>query len=344
MKVLKVEWLLTRRCNLKCSYCRIRDPKSLRGEELTYEQVIAGVDIVRRLFPRVPIIFFGGEPTVLDYLPDLVKYCEDNDVKYAVISNGVRVMKDEKYFQRLVDAGISNWSVSIDSLSDLAEGDSQVKSNTGFQSLLKFREVGVRDLVSCITVTNRNIREVPSIIEKLSKNGVWGITTPLQMGDMTFEYSGFDKDLQVVSQLEVYEVSQELFHMARSGRYLMHNAPEYYQYWTKYFIRQDWKCTNKSCLTVDADGTLKRCVDRKAGLERFSLFDLDDRMAEYELALQEDFDCKGCFWDPAFETALRAETWDDKAAVDSFRHELTPTQRATLMPEVRKWFGTENKE
>lgn len=338
LKVLKVEWLLTRKCDLRCPYCEIRDSRSLLGKELSLSQVIEGVNVVDRMFPRVPIVFFGGEPAVLDWLPELVAHCESIGLKYAIISNGKRALRDGRFFERLINAGISNWSVSIDSLKGHSRGDAEVKSKTGFGSLLKFREKGVRDLVACITVTKDNIEEVPEIIAKLSRNGIWGIVTPLQVGDETFEYSGNVPALQETRQGVVKIISGVLFEMAKSGRYLMHNAPEYFLSWSRYFIRQDWKCTNKSCITVDADGSLKRCVDRKLGLEKFSILTLEDCWEEYCEALEKPVECKGCFWDPAFETSLRASTWDQDVAVDSFRHELTDEQIEGLSPEARKWF------
>jgi MoaA/NifB/PqqE/SkfB family radical SAM enzyme len=337
-KVLKVEWLLTRKCDLHCSYCKIRDPKSLIGEELSFSQVTDGVSAIDRMFPRVPIVFFGGEPAVLDWLPDLVAHCESIELKYAIISNGMRALGDPDFFERLIEAGISNWSVSIDSLKGLSRGDAGIKSRAGFSSLLKFRSRGVRDLVACITVTKDNIEEVPSIIEELSRNGIWGIVTPLQVGDDTFEYSGHVPALQETRPEVVDRIAGVLYDMAKSGEFLMHNAPEYFLHWKLYFIQQDWKCSRKSCITVDADGSLKRCVDRKLELEKFSILTLEDNWEAYCEALKEPPACKGCFWDPAFETSMRASTWETSSAVDSFRHELTDAQFNRLKPETQKWW------
>ncbi len=337
---LKVEWLLTRRCNLRCEYCKIVDNSSLAGEELTFEQVCMGIDNIQKVFPGIAIVFFGGEPTVLNWLPDLVRYCELRKIKYAIISNGVRVVKDEEFFNRLVSAGISNWSVSIDSLSDLRITDSAIKSKSGFKSLLKFRDKGVRDLVSCITVTDYNIKEIPAIIEELTKNGVWSITTPLQVGDGTFEYSANTPGWQCKDQSKVLELAEKLKEMALSGKYLMHNDPGYYDYWERYFIKQDWKCQSKGTLTIDADGSMKRCVDRKAGLGHLNILNLvtEEAWKKYDKLVNSEFECKGCFWDPAFEASTRQRLWDRKTAIDSFKHNLTSSQISKLLPEAQIWF------
>ena len=341
--ILKVEWLLTRKCNLKCSYCQIRRPCSLQGMELSEQEVYEGVRVINRLFPEVPIIFFGGEPTVLDWLPSLIAFCESLKVKYAVISNGVRVVADRNYFERLVKAGISNWSVSVDSLRSLSglsdvSTDSEVKTYSGIRSLRMFREAGVKDLVACITVTNKNIRDIPQIVRVLSSEGVWGITTPLQRGGMDREYSAFSPELECDNPEEYLDVARELKEMALSGKYLMHNSPEFYDWWGRYFHARDWVCETKNALTIDADGSLKRCVDQKGGLDRYSILNLDVELEDYLDSVSKPHGCDGCFWDPAFETSLRAKTWDRESAVKSFRHELTPEQNSNLLPEVKRWF------
>ena len=342
-KVLKIEWLLTRKCNLRCSYCKIRKGCTLNGPELEMYQVFDGIRVLNRMFPGAAIVFFGGEPTMLDWLPNIVAHCEQEKVKYAVISNGLRPMSDEIYFNRLIEAGISNWSVSIDSLSALEEvqadsPDNEIKTHSGFASLKKFRAAGVRDLVACITVTKRNIFEVPEIIKRLTAEGVWSITTPLQNGSLEAEYSSPSPELQCTDTGVIRTVAHVLETMARSGRYLMHNSPEYYTYWKRFFISQDWKCSSKNAITIDADGTLKRCVDYKGGLEKFNILTLEKDYERYQQAVAQEFSCQGCFWDPAFETSLRAKTWGYEEAKASFRHEMSLEQVASLSPDAKKWF------
>ena len=340
-KCLKVEFLLTRSCNLRCSYCKIINADSLKGQPLNKAQIFDGVRIINQMFPGVPIIFFGGEPTTLPWLPELVQFCEINKIKYAIISNSVKIMQDDEYFRKLVKAGISNWSVSIDTLK--FDGADEIKDNVrksynGFEALKKFRDAGVRDLVACITVSRWNILEVPSIVKTLSENGIWSITTPLQDGDKYFEYSQPDSlENRCKDKTIIRKIASELKAMKDSGKYLMHNESAFYEAWDKYFISQDWKCSQKSALTIDADGSLKRCVDNKGGLEGFNILTLEQNVEEYKKAILGDFVCKGCIWDPAFETERRS-FWHKDDAIRSFRHEMSEKQINNLLPECRKWF------
>jgi hypothetical protein len=195
-------------------------------------------------------------------------------------------------------------------------------------------------LIRCL-ITKKNILEVPDIVKRLSSEGIWSITTPLQVGADYFEYSDSSSALQCQDPNTVKAVALQLYGMAKSGRYLMHNAPEYYAYWNEFFIPQNWHCSKKNTITVDADGSLKRCVDIKGGLERFNIMDLEKYEDQYEKALEGAFECKGCYWDPAVETTMRGY-WDQMEAIKSFRHELTDKQLKGLNPEARRWFEEKN--
>jgi MoaA/NifB/PqqE/SkfB family radical SAM enzyme len=330
-KVLKTEWLLTRKCSIACSYCKIKDSSSLRGIELTLDEVKIGVKFIHDTFPDTIIVFYGGEPTELKWLPDLISYCNEIGQYYAVISNSIKVMKDDEFFKSLALAGIKNWSVSIDSIEAIkgTTVNGPVKSNIlksicGMDALMKFKKYGVKDLVACITVTNKNIHQLPKMVKLLTKKGVWSITTPLQIGKTDFEYSDCSqetRDLKCYDEVLIKNIAKRLYKMAKSGKYLMHNDAEYYTLWEKMFMPANWKCsTGKNYMTVDADGSLRRCVDIKGGLERFSILTLKDNLEEYEKALNAEFDCEGCFWDPPVETTLRANGWTEDKAKKSYLH------------------------
>jgi len=334
-KYLKVEYLLTRKCQLACEYCEIVKPYSLRGPELTFEQKKIAIKTIKDLGAGM-VVFFGGEPTTLgDELIDIIKYCHEIDLYYAIISNGLKVCKEPDYFKKLVGAGVKNWSGSIDTLKmNAIDGGSQAKSNCSFDALRMFRDAGVKDTVCCITVTHKNIEELPEMIEKLTREGIWAITTPLQYGKEGYQYSakGMQK-YQVTDDAAIRRVAGDLYKMAESGSYLMHNMKEYYLLWPRYFKTLDWKCSGKAALTIDADGRLLRCVDVPGDLVKFSVSDLNDpiKRAEYEAMLGNDWKCKsGCFWDPAAESGLRGLLYPENIGQQSFRHEIDISEESLI--------------
>jgi MoaA/NifB/PqqE/SkfB family radical SAM enzyme len=344
IKCLKVEWLFTRRCNLRCNYCKIVKNPDLECQETNTEEAKRIVSIIADNWPGAPIVFFGGEPTVRDDLPDVIAKAVEKKVKPIVISNSVRVLKDEDYTKRLVDSGLDNWSISYDGPNKLLPDNSvRVKSTSGLNAIRMFRDkYGFRDLVACITVSRQNIDALPKIVEFLTKEGVWSICTPLQIGGVGYDYScGYPRDLPTQEQVD--ESANVLMSMSASGNYLMHNRPVWFESWPNYFIEQTWKCHDKSILTLDADGYLRQCVDRKLR-DPVHIFSLENDLGveKYLAAIKKGplGGCLGCFWDPAFESILRG--LDPKMSDDdgrlSYRHELSEEQIAALLPAARKYF------
>jgi len=319
-KPVKIEWMITRKCNLKCEYCQIIDSKTLRGEEITKEDAEKILRYISKAFPNVQVVCYGGEPTVIEWLPDIIEYAKELSVPFAVISNGTAFSMDDSLeentlFSRLIKSGVKNWSASVDWIEGLGEypcEQAKMKSKQSLDSLICMRGAGVPDVVACITVSKYNIDYLPQMVDYLTSQGIWSITTPIQVGDWNKdgsnekEYSGGTEDM-LPSIEQVRACADTLYKMAASGEYLMHNDKEVYGYWEKYFIAQDWKCgKDNSVLTIDADGTLKRCVDTKDGLEEFSF----SMLASASDSIHTDWfkEMEESFWDSYYE-AFYGSTW-----------------------------------
>ena len=126
-KIQIVSLLLTRRCNLRCSYCAItRNYKGLPSKypklkyyyenEMSTETVI---EILRRLKlhnPDIFIIIYGGEPLLRKDLPEIINFCNTNDINYTIITNNsdeVQPMMEELMLKTDYITGLTS---SIDPL------------------------------------------------------------------------------------------------------------------------------------------------------------------------------------------------------------------------------------
>ena len=323
MKVVKAEWLITRRCDLRCSYCGIRDRRTLMDSELPLSALEEIIEMFGELWPGAPMVVYGGEPTARPDLPDILSKGRECGVKLPVISNSHRVWRDVKYAAELVGAGLDNWSVSFDSLvrDQCVDDHSHRKSIAGFSSLIMFRDAfGLRDLVACVTVTRRNIEALPSILSTFTELGVHSIFTPLHIGGPAYQYArGNPTDLP--TQAQVDRISEVMYNLVSSGRYLCSNDAGWFKVWPAHFLRQDWKCHDKGLVTIDADGSLKYCVDIP--------FRDEDRMYVWELQteagrqkfldiIQKEPPCHGCLWNPAYESIKRVR--DPEIGVGEGRH------------------------
>lgn len=106
---------VTGRCNLSCEYC-FADPAG--GEDLSPEQ-IAG-QIASFVEPGVTLLqLSGGEPTLRDDLPEIVRTAKSLGCKYVQLNtNGIRLAGDAPYAAALADAGLSFVFLQFDGMDD----------------------------------------------------------------------------------------------------------------------------------------------------------------------------------------------------------------------------------
>lgn len=106
----RCELILTDICNFKCPYCREMNDDAKGTMSLAMAAQI--VDYWTRNGLK-NIRFSGGEPTMWKGLLELVKYTEAKPSieRIAISTNG---SADTKYYQDLVDAGVNDFSISLD--------------------------------------------------------------------------------------------------------------------------------------------------------------------------------------------------------------------------------------
>lgn len=106
----RCELILTSRCNLNCTYCR-----GLRDCDKGDMPVNKAVDVLHHWCREGlrNVRFSGGEPTLYGGLPYLVDVCRRGGVeRIAVSTNGTAPLN---VYQELIDAGVNDFSISLDS-------------------------------------------------------------------------------------------------------------------------------------------------------------------------------------------------------------------------------------
>ncbi len=108
------EIALTYRCQNRCDFCYASSP--FRGEEMKEMTTGEVKQIIDRIFyeAHVPTISFtGGEPTLRDDLPELIKYAADLGMRTNLITNGIRC-SDKKFVDSLAATGLKSAQVSLE--------------------------------------------------------------------------------------------------------------------------------------------------------------------------------------------------------------------------------------
>jgi MoaA/NifB/PqqE/SkfB family radical SAM enzyme len=182
-KIQIVNWLLTRRCNSKCSYCRI--VKNYKGQpksyppmkhyienEMSTEMVIEGLRRIKLHNPDAFHICYGGEPLLRPDLFKIINFCNDNNIHYTIISNNTEKVQPlmKELFSKV--EYIEGFTASIDPIIyQNKDNDIFKKSFLGFQKLKEYSSV-IKDRVAEITVTNENLEYLPLLVRDLTNEGI----------------------------------------------------------------------------------------------------------------------------------------------------------------------------
>ena len=103
---------VTHRCNLTCKMCGIWRYGNAK-EELSIPEVKFVAQRMRRL-GVAQVSIGGGEPFARDDIEDLVKCFLDEGLNTRLLTNGIGIPMSR--IDRLIDDGLRNFSISLDSL------------------------------------------------------------------------------------------------------------------------------------------------------------------------------------------------------------------------------------
>ncbi len=108
---------VTERCDLRCRFCFARGGESAREPGLD-ELKDAIRDIARQC--GGPLLqLSGGEPTLRDDLPELVRFAKEAGCRYVQLNtNGLRLAREPDYVKRLADAGLDIVFLQFDGTRD----------------------------------------------------------------------------------------------------------------------------------------------------------------------------------------------------------------------------------
>lgn len=127
-------------CNLACTYCTITD--SMRRRALPADRIAREIDRAAAKGYR-DIAFTGGEPTIREDLPALVRYARRRGFLHAkVASNGLRYAH-AAYLDHLVSAGVDRFHVSMH-----ASGEDAYDATVRRPGSYALRRAGVANLIS----------------------------------------------------------------------------------------------------------------------------------------------------------------------------------------------------
>jgi cyclic pyranopterin phosphate synthase len=201
-------------CNLGCTYCTIT--AEMRRRALGTERVAREIDRAAQKGYR-DVAFTGGEPTIREDLPALVKFARRRGFAHVkVASNGLRYAH-APYLDHLVAAGVDRFHMSMHAFAD-ADYDATVRlAGAAVLRRAALANLVARGLdpVADLILKEDTYRALPAWIASLHEAGVRRFA--LWLVSLTDENAGHVEQLPRLTDLTPY--LRAAFDEARRGGY-----------------------------------------------------------------------------------------------------------------------------
>ena len=169
---------VTKRCNLRCKFCFANG--GTPEEDPDIEELRATIQDIARRCGKPLLQFSGGEPTLRDDLPKLVRYAKEAGCSYVQINtNGIRLAEEPEYAKKLAEAGLDIVFLQFDGTRE--EIYETLRGKPLLQTKLRAIQVcsGLRVGVTLVPTVVRGVNDnnLGELIELAGKNvpGVRGI-------------------------------------------------------------------------------------------------------------------------------------------------------------------------
>ncbi|MCX7830319.1 MAG: radical SAM protein, partial [Acidobacteria bacterium] len=147
---LRMDIALTYKCQNKCTHCYNEEERKVEPvEKEQWFEILKKIESV-----GIPhIVFTGGEPSLVPYLPELIEYAENLGLVTGLNTNG-RKLKDVNFVKLLSCSGLDHIQITLES-GDEQTHDRIVNENGAFKETI----TGIKNSLSenIFTMTNTTL-------------------------------------------------------------------------------------------------------------------------------------------------------------------------------------------
>jgi len=165
----RMDLALTYRCNNDCAHCY--NARERNFGEMSTDQWKEAIHKIHSLgIPHV--VFTGGEPTLREDLPELIRFAAELGLVTGVNSNARR-LRDPNYAKLLADSGLDHIQITVES-SDPGIHDRMVRAKAFDQTIAGVRNALDTKLfvMTNTTMLQDNLQTIPATLEFLAELGV----------------------------------------------------------------------------------------------------------------------------------------------------------------------------
>ena len=323
-KIQIVSFLLTRRCDLKCEYCRIskdynypleyKNLQYFNSKEITTKETLQTLSKLKLHNKDIFIILYGGEITIRKDLSEIIGHCHQENINYTIISN--MTPRSKKVIDSLIqDHGyLQGLTSSIDPIDFEENNVNQFKKTQYGLEFIKYKDK-VKDLVAEITVSNSNLQNLYPLVEKLTNLGINSDITFLDISKTNYyDFSNItDPKLLVNKDSKVKDILNNIIDSNLNVHMRDVLLLKIYD-----ILPSELNCKIEEDIhniTIDSDGSIRLCL-RIAGIQtplKFNVLNfMDDNgnlNKDLKSSLAEDKKnlCKSCGWTCMIMSSLIAK-------------------------------------
>jgi MoaA/NifB/PqqE/SkfB family radical SAM enzyme len=300
--------LLTRNCNLRCSYCNIikdypNKPfeygKVTRFKTMPAEDWMNIFNKARDNFdPNVFILLYGGEPTLYQDFSKLVRMLHNDNFEFSVITNATKLSKE--IINPLLQEGVlKGLTCSVDPFTLTSDISRQTKSEMGLQLLIDSkRKFPNLDAVAEVVIDKNNYMLLPETVRILSQNGIWASISMIETQVTPYYDFASPCDNLLITDDIAKKLLRQLDYFKRKGR-LIH-APEAFRKTLYDFINNKEKrsfcdLSKMDALTIEPNGEVRMCL-RVSGTNLVNAKENFTKEALLKSFEENKKYCQGCNW------------------------------------------------
>ena len=197
---------LTNRCNLDCDFCFANARACGFVYEPDFDDVVKMLQVLRdeKPVPAPAVQFSGGEPTMRDDLPEIIRKAKAMGFpQVQIATNGVRISKEPEFLQQLKDAGLNTVYLHFDGVTPATNPFLKIH----LKAIENFKKVGMGIVLVPTVIRGRNDKELGDIIRFAIKN--IAVIRGVNFQPVAFTGAASDDDLQK-SRITIPDVVQEI--------------------------------------------------------------------------------------------------------------------------------------
>jgi len=168
---------VTNRCNMACPICFAYAGVANYVYEPSYDQIVDTMKVLRANSPWAcnALQFSGGEPTLRNDLPSLIKQAQKLGISHIEVNtNGIRIAEDLGYFQKLFDSGLNTLYLQFDGLREDIYRKTRARTEMipiKLKVLENARKIGLDSIVLVVTLLKGvNDKDLGQIVDFAVKN------------------------------------------------------------------------------------------------------------------------------------------------------------------------------